>query len=121
MAPLVGGSTTGALTGVLNSCHCPKSKSSHFLCLLTTQVERGGIHTVFHQEGNLYYLTAYARYIRCQLIHCKYTPINQYTSPTIESHLTTDFPTQKYAKLSEQVQTDRLWQISTRQLRDNPY
>ena len=41
-APLVGGSTTVTHTGVLNSCHIPKSKSSHFLCLLTTLVERGG-------------------------------------------------------------------------------
>ncbi len=38
-------------------------------------------------------MPAYARYIRRQLIHCKYTPINQYTSPIIEFHLTTDFPT----------------------------
>src|SRR5260370_14268579 len=31
-----------------------------------------GIQAVFLQKGNLYYMTAYAGYIRRWLIHCKY-------------------------------------------------
>ncbi len=56
---------------------------------------------MIQQKSNLDYMSAYARYTRCRLIHCKYTPINQYTLPTIESHLTTDFLIQKYAKTHE--------------------
>src|SRR5258705_2355392 len=75
-----------------------RTKSLNSQSTLTTMMRRGGNPCMIQQKCNLYYMPAYARYIRHWLIHCKYTPINQYTSPTMESHLTTDFPTQKYAK-----------------------
>src|SRR5258708_14682521 len=48
-----------------------KTKSLNSQSTLATMMRRGE-SVQFLQKGNLYYMTAYARYIRRRLIYCKY-------------------------------------------------